>query len=112
MKAVEPDRILRQFRLDHQRDMRAGGELRQRRTRTLHEIADTADIDDGVIFRDAVVDAGELSDHASAASMRARVPNGCACATAQASASEASPCSTPQVGSKRRTMAWTCSFCA
>src|ERR1041384_8817770 len=70
MKAVEPDRILRQLCLDHQRDMRPGGEFRQRRTRTLHEIADTADIDDGVIFRDAVDDAGEFPDHASAARSR------------------------------------------
>src|SRR6185437_4521991 len=112
MKTVEPDRILGHLRLDHQRDMRAGREFRQRRAWTLHEIPDAADIDDGVVFRDAVDDAGEFAADASAASMRARVPARCACAMAQASASAASPCSTEHVGKRRRTIAWTCSFCA
>ena len=44
--------------------------------------------------------------------MRAREPARCAWVMAQASASAASACSTPQVGSSRRTIACTCSFCA
>ena len=38
------------FRLDHQRDMRAGRQLRQGRRRAMHQIADAADIEDDVIL--------------------------------------------------------------
>src|SRR5258706_7933114 len=112
VKAVKPDRVFRHFRFDHERNVRTGREFRKRRGGTLHEIADAGDIDDRMILRDRIHHAGELSDHGDATIRRARVPARWACAMAQASASAASACSTPQVGSRRRTIACTCSFCA
>src|ERR1700709_1882086 len=113
VEAVETDGVVGDLGLDHERGGGAGVQFCERRSRALHEIADAADVEDAVILGEAVDEAGQLADHdAIATSIRARVPARCACAMAQASASAASACSTRQVGNRRRTIAWTCSFCA
>src|SRR3954464_9124078 len=75
----------------------------------MHEIADTADIDDGVVNRDAIHASGQFADHcARSAARRAFVPARCACAIAHAKASAASAASKCTAGSSRLTMACTC----
>src|SRR5262249_55257344 len=104
-ETVELDRLVGDAGLDHQRCGRAGCELGERRGGTADEIADAADIEDRVILRHTVDDAGEFADHrARAMAMRLLVPARWAWAMAAAKASAASDCETPAVGSRRRTI--------